>query len=385
MSLRLLYVCEASLGGIVEYAIRQATSLADSGVQVIVLCRPGFPAGRLHGCTVQASLPPCLAGGSFWKKIIDRIADGWSTANVATNTATQLSVDAVLIACYSEYFSPFWAPIYKRLSRCGIPIGTIAHDPVRDYVLGPRWWHRWSVREGYSFVRDVFVHDESAIDFGGPKPKGIRVHSIPHGPYEVARPRASRHIIRAELGFAPSDQVFLSFGQIRDGKNLDRFLRAMVELPLEVKLLVAGSSGGGSQRSPEEYQRMARDLAVEDRCVWDIRYIPHEDTGTFFAAADFVLMAYSAKFRSASGVMNSAVSARKTILASSGPGPFRSAVCGYGLGVFVEPDDDAKIVEGAQRLLSRGDAGAEWDRFALEHSWDENSRRVVNAFGQTTD
>jgi glycosyltransferase involved in cell wall biosynthesis len=375
--MRLIYICDAQYGGIAEYAIRQVAALIDADVQVIFVCRPGFPVGRLRGCWVKASLPPCPADGPVWKKVIDRIGDGLRIAKLATKYAIELHADAVLMASYSEYFSPFWAPIYKPLVKRGIPIGTIAHDPVRDYVLGPLWWHRWSVRQGYSFVRDVFVHDDTPIDFGGPKPEGLRVHRIAIGPFDVAPPRVGREIIRADLGFGSGAQVFLSFGQIRDGKNLDRFLRAMVDLPPAVMLLVAGSSGGGSQRSPQHYQRMALDLGVADRCVWDVRYIPHEETGNLFAAADFVLMSYSAKFRSASGVMNAAVSARKPILGSSGPGPFRSAVCGYGLGVFVEPDVDAAILAGARRLLADDWGVAEWDRYEFENSWQENARKVL--------
>jgi hypothetical protein len=61
-----------------------------------------------------------------------------------------------------------------------------------------------------------------------------------------------------------------------------------------------------------------------------------------------VLVTYSAKFRSASGVLNAAVSARKPVLASSGPGPLKTVVEKYHLGVFVNPDDLEEILRGAQ-------------------------------------
>jgi hypothetical protein len=93
---------------------------------------------------------------------------------------------AVLFACYKEYFAPFWVGPLRRSARRGVVIGTIAHDPVRDFVVGPLCWHRWSVSLGYSFVRHVFVHDDTPVDLGGKRPKGIQVHEIPHGPYEVA-------------------------------------------------------------------------------------------------------------------------------------------------------------------------------------------------------
>jgi glycosyltransferase involved in cell wall biosynthesis len=289
--------------------------------------------------------------------------------------------DAVLMACFSEYLSPFWAPLYRRLARRGIPIGTIAHDPVRDYVVGPRWWHRWSVRQGYSFVSDVFAHDDTPVDFGGMNPAMVPVHVIPHGPFEVAAPQLGRDAVRGRHGFAASDRVFLSFGQIRDGKNLDRFLRAMTALPPAVKLLVAGASGGSGQRQPDGYQTMARELGIADRCVWDIRHVPDAEIGDLFSAADIVLMTYSARFRSASGVLNTAVTCRRPVLASAGGGPLKSMVERHRLGVFVRPDDDAAVLEGARRLLG-GPPAADWDRYERDNTWRENARIVIEVFGR---
>lgn len=249
---------------------------------------------------------------------------------------------------------------------------------MRDFVLGPLWWHRWSVRQAYSFVSHVFVHDETPVDFGGPKPPEIQIHLIPHGPYEVPAPEQERTAIRGGYGFSDADTVFLSFGQIRDGKNLDRFLRVLPSLPPHVKLLVAGAGGAASQRAPETYVRLAEDLGVAERCAWDLRYIPDSETGNVFAAADFLLLTYSAKFRSASGVLNTAVASRKPVLASSGGGPLKTVVEGYQLGCYVPPDDDAAILEGAKRLITTSPQPA-WDRYLRQNSWEQNALRVISA------
>jgi hypothetical protein len=44
---KLLYVCEADSGGIMEYAIRQSAAIAKEGVEVRFLCKPSFPMDRL--------------------------------------------------------------------------------------------------------------------------------------------------------------------------------------------------------------------------------------------------------------------------------------------------------------------------------------------------
>jgi glycosyltransferase involved in cell wall biosynthesis len=263
-----------------EYAIRQSAAISREGVEVHFLCKPSFPVERLADgikvLEVDKSRGPRdkrrgLAGKIFrvWRMIsdlrsearqVDQLAEKLlkdsSTCNWLPVTRHDLgeSEVAVLFACYKEYFAPFWVWPLRRLSKKGIVLGTIAHDPVSDFVVGPVWWHRWSVRLGYSFVRHVFVHDDTPVDFGGRKPSEIRIHQIPHGPYEVAEPKIGREAMRRKLGFdsvpssldsgrstldssAPADVVFLAFGQIRDGKNLDLFLRAMTWLPENVKLL----------------------------------------------------------------------------------------------------------------------------------------------------
>jgi glycosyltransferase involved in cell wall biosynthesis len=379
--MRLLYHCDADSGGIAEYALRQVDALAEAGAQVTLLCRPTLPTARVRHDMVRAALPtPPVRAPGIVRRLSRQIADQRAVARIVEQEVTRGAYDAMLIACYAEYFSPFWAGIYRRIAK-QVPIGTIAHDPVRDYVLGPRWWHRWSVRQAYSFVTHVFVHDKTPVDFGGPRPDGIELHVIPHGPFEVGPPKEGWENVRQRLGFADGDQVFLSFGQIRDGKNLDRFLRVMPQLPDRVRLLVAGSSGGGSQRQPEDYQKLAKELAVAERCVWDIRYVPDDETGDLFAAADYVLMSYSAKFCSASGVLNTAVTCRKLVLASAGDGPLKSAVQGYRLGVFVPPDNDAAILEGARRLIAEP-VQPEWERYERENSWQENAKRVIEAFSR---
>ena len=479
---KFLYVCEADSGGIMEYAIRQSSAIAREGVEVHFLCKPSFPVERLAaGIKVwefdksRAQSDQCrgLAGKIFrvWQMIADLRSEAKHVAklviNLAQDKSTQHQLTAtrehlgpaevfVLFACYKEYFAPFWVGPLRKLAKKGVVVGTIAHDPVRDFVVGPLLWHRWSVRLGYSFVRDVFVHDVTPVDFGGKKPEGILIHQIPHGPYEVAEPKIGRMAMRSRLVFdsgltavgtecsgeeckgvshggtanteqadaeawhiekseklkktaafspvtnhpllatpASPDVVFLAFGQIRDGKNLDLFLRAMTRLPENVKLLVAGKGDSGSSRPPEYYQKLAEELGVGDRCRWDIRRIPDEEVGDLFAASDVVLVTYSAKFRSASGVLNAAVSARKPVLASSGLGPLRTVVEKCHLGVFVEPDNPEEVLRGSKQLMDALAAPAfschsvdtptplesAWDRYESENSWEVNAKVIVQNLG----
>ena len=416
---RLIYACLSESGGVLDYAVYQVGALLKdaskregNGFELHFICHKSFPIERLpagiilHG--FQAKRHHSEKRGFFSKvyRVFSIVADLQSEAKQVAQLAEELAKDSstldslpvtsrnlgaaevvVLFDCYKEYFAPFWVEPLQRLAKKGLVMGTIAHDPVRDFVVGPLCWHRWSVRLGYSFVRHVFVHDDTPIDFGGKRPEGIEVHQIPFGAYPLCPPRVAREQVRNRFGFANSDIVFFAFGQIRDGKNLDLFLRAMTKLPENVKLLVAGKGHSGSSKPPEFYQNLARELGVAERCRFEIRRVPDEEVGELFNAIDFTLLTYSAKFRSMSAVLASALTARKPVLASSGLGPLKTMVEKYELGVFVKPDDPEEILRGATKLVPSSATGKcefelqpEWEKYEKENSWEENARKVCKAF-----
>jgi glycosyltransferase involved in cell wall biosynthesis len=479
---KLLYVCEVDSGGITEYSILQCEALAKAGVSVFFLCKSSFPKERLSPVVKIIEFEPLEPPRFTFRKLktIWRMTLGLNYySQQIRRLAEEGQFDFLLFAFYKEYFAPFWIGPLKKLKNNGCLMGTIAHDPVRDFEIGPKWWHRFCVRKAFSILTDVFVHDDTPVDFGGKRPEGIAVHKIPHGPYEVAEPIIGRLEMRRRFGFssdlttagkagaleeeqsmvgpkgegggsteskvearpcfdkpscasqlgslaggladasvsesltrsasvsaslpatshsplatpASTDVVFLAFGQIRDGKNLDLFIEAMTLLPKNVKLLVAGKGDSSTSRPPEYYQKLAHDFGVAERCRWDIRRIPDEEVGDIFECCDAVLLTYSAKFRSASGVLNAAVTAKKLVLASSGYGPLKTVVEKYNLGVFVEPDNKNEILKGANKLLdyfsppfthyqsqyTETSFKPEWQKYEEENSWHLNAQLVSSA------
>ena len=254
--------------------------------------------------------------------------------------------------------------------------GAIVHDPVRDYVVGPLWWHRWSIVEGYSFMREAFVHTNIDLGMGRHHP-GLRTTVIPNGPYDFPEPTRSRRDIRDELSLPQNSVVLLSFGNIRDAKNLDLVLQAMVDVD-SVFLIVAGNESIPGQKTASYYRALAEKLGIAHRCRWLIKFVERNIAADLFASADFVLLAYSSSFRSASGVMSIAAQYRKPVLASSGESDIREAVERYELGVLVEPDSAPAIAGGLATLLGACPVG-DWDAYLRDHSWTTNARQVMKA------
>lgn len=379
----LAYYCAATTGGIMEYAVCQASALAEAGVEVQFLCRPEFPVWRLRGVTPRPDLASAqaLRGATRLTRWLARLRDARRGARAWVRLVGEDRRRRGLDACYHEYLAPFWTGPLRRLAGSGAIFGTVAHDPVRDFVVGPRWWHRRSVAAGYSFVRDVFVHDETPVDTGRPA-SHLRTHIIPMGPLASPAPRRLREDMREELGVLPGEVLFLSFGHIRDNKNLDLFLKAMARLPDHVKLVVAGNENARSQKPAAHYQKLAHTLCLGHRCRWFVRYLPGEEAADLFEAADFCLLTYAGTFVSASGVLNSARQYRRPCLASDGGGPLGKVVQRYGLGLWVPPDNLSHLVEGVTALLAQPPQ-PDWDAFERENSWERNAELVTAAlFGE---
>ena len=357
-----------------DYAHEQANALADAGVAVTLLTTPERPVR--NDCRYQ--IHPILAGllsgrRSRW---VERIL--WGTALLGRYRSLNREIrngnyQTVLMESYVEYLAPLWARQFVALARKGVKFGAIVHDPVRDYRVGPVWWHQRSIAAGYAFLSEAFVHEKIHLDTVKPVPN-LRTTVIPHGPYRFPKVTGSREETRHKWSLPDGALAVLSFGHIRDGKNLDLVIRAMADLP-SVYLVVAGKEQSPVQKPIGYYQNLAKTLGVQERCRWIHGHVPEDEVGNLFAGADLMLLTYSKDFRSASGVLNAAVTYRKPCVASSGGGNLRSVVEGYQLGWFVAPDDLAALRAGIV-AATREPLNPRWDAYESENSWTRNASLV---------
>ena len=371
---RLLYFCTLSLGGIADYAHEQAKALSDQGLDVTLLCPTDF----LH---VSSEYHQCRELYSNSSGKTSRSGSRVSLARRILHNAASLDrliskggFEAVLFATYSEYLAPLWAWRFRRHAIRNVVFGAVVHDPVRDYQVGPKWWHRWSIAEGFSFLREAFVHDEIALDTVRPMPR-LRTTVIPHGPLSLPAPSTTRHQFRKDIGIPDDARLFLSFGHIRDGKNLNLVIEAMREVP-DAWLLVAGNEATPGQRQSAEYVTMAKSAGVADRCRWIVRYLSPVEASDCFQACDFVLMTYSDKFRSASGVLNIAVKYQKPLLVTSGEGNLATSVVEYHLGKYLRDSDPSTLAAGMRELDSQ-EPGRRWLAYENENSWAINAQIIL--------
>lgn len=379
---RLLLFSPFSYGGLFEYSLQEAEALSRFGEVSLLIPTNGYCPQTMDGASYEIipSLPDDRPTPNWPSpiRILRSVHRIMKTYRVLEDTIRQNSCSRVLFTAFAEYLAPLWAHQFKRLRASGVHFGAVIHDPIRDFQLGPAWWHRKSITQAYAFLDLAFIHEAAHLDTGEaePPPKTI---VVPHGPYPLPPPTRDSTSLRAELEIPAEATLFLSFGHIRDGKNIDLFIDAMSEFQ-SVFLIVAGKEQSTAQKQASYYQDLANKKGVSPRCRFIVRYVCGEEAADLIGASDVILLTYSSDFHSASGVLNLVAPFKKQILASAGEGPLKSAVHQYNLGTWVEPDSPESLKQGIEQAINKTSSPARWDQYLEDHSWEAHARTVWEAF-----
>ena len=147
---------------------------------------------------------------------------------------------------------------------------------------------------------------------------------------------------RAELGFASDDKVLMFFGYVRKYKGLDILLRAfpliLKQIP-NAKLLVVGEF----YDKPEIYTDIARENGTLEKVKFVNQFIPNEEVGKYFAAADVMVQPYRSATQS--GILNVAYSFGVPAVVTRVGGLEEYVTSGV-TGIVVEPESPKQIAEG---------------------------------------
>ncbi len=372
----ILIFSASSEGGVAEHTFYQARALMEAGAKVLVLAPPSFLAGRPCVFPVERCLPDPISGPSDLVKKVRMVMRIVRSRYILAWKIIRNRPDLILLDCFVEYMAPLWADPHIFLSRIlGFRYAANLHDPVRDFRIGPIWWHRLSVWLAYQFLDAGLVHHE--LEDPTVVPRRVHVVVTPHGLYDANSESFDRDRIRDDWGVPEGYKVFLSFGYIRDGKNLDLVIRSLPDVP-DAFLVVAGSVASGHDRPMKFYRELAQSVGVADRCKFDEGYLANARIGGYFAAADYILLTYSAAFRSQSGVLNLAAKARRPVLASASQSPLMESVMKYSLGAAVEPDSQEAVANGMRELIKGNVSAPDWTGYENSASWTINAKVILS-------
>lgn len=200
----------------------------------------------------------------------------------------KLDPDLCLFAWWNPFFAPsfFTAGGLGRLGRKCKVIFLCHNIAPHETTL----WDHTLTRLAFRLPQGFIVHGSSDRERLLAYRKGAAVKVSPHPEYGVFREMTDvdRGEARRRLGL--DGPVILFFGHVRAYKGLAKLIEAMpaVLAAMNCTLLVAGEFY--EDRHPIDER--IRELGIEDNLRIIDRYIPNEEVGLYFQAADVMVLPY---------------------------------------------------------------------------------------------
>ncbi|RMG48239.1 MAG: glycosyltransferase [Acidobacteria bacterium] len=239
------------------------------------------------------------------------------------------------------WWTSFWAPSFYTVlrgirRRAAARIVFICHNVVEHETNRLK---QFCTRRVLGLGDSFLVHShEDAGQLQRWQP-GAMIVRVPHPTYEPLVPaRIGRHEARRRLGV--EGKILLFFGFVRPYKGLAYAIRS---LPLilkqhDVTLMVAGEFWEGKKDILALVHRLGLDRHVR---IID-RYIPNEEIGVYFGAADLLLLPYTSATQS--GIVQLAYALDVPVVATRVGGLVEVVEPG-GTGYLVEPRSPRAIAE----------------------------------------
>lgn len=270
-----------------------------------------------------------------------------------------------------------WLPLVRRQ----VPVVHTVHN---------LWPHRsrrdardrQRLRRLYHACHHLLAHTEDTVrglidEFGIPPE---RISRIPHGNFRQlwTQDRASRPAVR---NGAEHTHTILMFGELRPAKGADVLLRAAALLSdrgVALRVLLAGRP----LTAVEPYRALARELGIEDRLVFDLRYIEESEVPAYFEAASVVALPYRAIDQS--GVAVAAVTMGRAIVATRIAGLAELVEQGD-CGLLAPVDDVESFAAALERLLTDDGFRRRCETNARRYAetalaWEPIAKRTIEAY-----
>jgi glycosyltransferase involved in cell wall biosynthesis len=296
----------------------------------------------------------------------------WSWFRTARKIA-KFAPDLIVFSWWNPFFAPAFGTI-ARLSRwfAGTPSCYLCHNALpHERSIVDRILLRYVFNSGKAFI----AHSkQDRDDLRGFRPDA-RVHMNPHPTYDVFQgaDTPGTDEARERLGLS-GRRVLLFFGFIRAYKGLDVLLEAVAALPADegYHLVIVGEFYDDRERYREALSR----LESQGRLTLIDRYVPNEEVGVYFAAADLVMVPYLSATQS--GVIQIAYGFLKPVVATT-VGGIPEVVRDGDTGYLVPPGDAGALAAAVRRYFDTADRGPFEERIAEEnrkYSWERMVERI---------
>lgn len=247
----------------------------------------------------------------------ERIFIPWNPLTWFKTAKKIIDSEADVLICI--YWTPFIAMGYSFICKAvkrkmKAPVLFVLHNVIpHEGMPGKEFLTRRAFKYADGFIaQSKKVDDELLCFYPESRQKWRKI--VPHPVYnfqEFSCP--GKMDARKELGISES-KVLLFFGLVRAYKGLKTLLEAFPEVLKcfdgDIRLIIAGEF----YDSPDEYIKTINRLGIADKIDIHNRFIPNEDVGTYFSAADVLVLPYASA--SQSGVVPAAFGYCKPVIST---------------------------------------------------------------------
>ncbi|MBN1351623.1 glycosyltransferase [candidate division KSB1 bacterium] len=279
-----------------------------------------------------------------------------------------------------KYWMPFFAPCYGTialLTRCFSKSKTcflcdniIPHER-RFYDGLLTWWGLLSV--DYFIVQSKSVRQD-LLKF---RPKAV-FKEVPHPVYEIFKNSYSQPDAKLKLGIDAAEKVILFFGYIRAYKGLNLLIEAfpLMMQKMKMRLIVAGEFYEGREQTLDQIEKLklGKSLILKDD------YIPNEEVGIYFSAADVVVLPYISATQS--GIIQIAYNYNKPVITTR-VGGLHEVVRNGITGFVIPPQQPQAIAQAVIRFFEEDRKSEFSENIKTEkkkYSW-ERMVEAIEGFG----
>ncbi|MGB5893121.1 MAG: glycosyltransferase family 4 protein, partial [Ignavibacteriaceae bacterium] len=239
----------------------------------------------------------------------------------------------------------------------------------------------------YKASRKIIVHSSyiknklsSIFDI-----KKEKIEIVPHGNFDIYQSNSplSNEEAKKEFNLAPTDNVILFFGFIREYKGLDILLDAysiVHKKNPEIKFIIAGSIA--TKSLSQAYRNKISRFQSDESLITNFNFIPSDKVATYFTAADFVVLPY--KDIDHSGIVHMAYSFEIPIIATN-VGDFAEVIEEGKSGYLVEKNDPDALADAIIEAFNNTEMKLNMKNYIRElnknkYSWDESARKTIEIY-----
>jgi glycosyltransferase involved in cell wall biosynthesis len=246
-----------------------------------------------------------------------------------------------------KFWMPFFAPCFGTIAKFAKRGTSMKAVYICDNIIpherrpGDLLLTRYAFRQGDGFiVQSDAVERDMNMYF-----PGSRYRKVPHPVYENFGKGMPKDEAKQALGVS-SKKTILYFGYVRSYKGLLVLIEAMKELS-DVLLLAVGEFYDDEAK----YRNRVAELGLGERVRFVSEYVPNEEVGRYFSAADVVVLPYLSATQS--GIIQIAYNFDKPVIATDVGGLAEVVVDGT-TGFIVPPNDPHVLAAAIGRYYNEG-------------------------------